>query len=463
MSSHGRSNTSSSKKTVVAICNRCKEKLRINIELEEIKQSLKGGLCSLEVPHGDLNDAHSTIFYLSLSGDRVQIRGQVTADSIAESIRASSSWDINMEQAETIDQLLKNFIGVVSGVEMIVISDRDGKTTGLKSVAGIGRMRIAQIEKIITQILTGVAKSFKATPMGTSVFEMGDLRIVFVRGGPLAIITVCSTMTVSTESVLAYTYLTAEKLSEILEGHQVTVEIPLLEISESIEPEEKVTGIRYLKVVPDKYLAKLTLVGNESVGKTSIVRRYVKNTFKKDYKPTIGINIMSKTVKFPDQETRVKFSIHDLGGQEQFARVRKSYFRGAHACFIVCDVTDRASFEAVKDWYQETLDYAGLSTIILIIGNKVDLVDQRVVETEEAVELAHNLGCTYFETSAKTGENVAAAFSVIALFLVERMERRIKGEEPQKINLEEYLKGRAFPAKMMDEIITLIAEFEPNP
>ena len=463
MNSHGRRNPSSSKKTVVAICNRCKEKLRINIDLAEIKQSLKGGLCSLEVPHGDLDDAHSTIFYLSLSGDRVPIRGQVTADSIAESIKAASSWDINMAQAETIDQLLKNFIGVVSGVEMIVISDRDGKTTGLTSVAGIGRMRIAQIEKLITQILTGVAKSFKATPMGTSVFEMGDLRFIFVRGGPHAIITVCSTMAVSTESVLAYTYLTAEKLSEILEGHQVTVEIPLLEISESIEPEEKVTGIRYLKVVPDKYLAKLTLVGNESVGKTSIVHRYVENTFKKDYKPTIGVNIMSKTVKFPDQETRVKFSIHDLGGQEQFARVRKSYFRGAHACFIVCDVTDRASFEAVKDWYQETLDYAGLSTIIIIIGNKVDLVDQRVVETDEAVELAHTLGCTYFETSAKTGENVAAAFSVIALFLVERMERSIKGEEPQKINLEEYLKGRAFPAKMMDEIITLIAEFEPNP
>lgn len=460
MRSNGRRNANSSKKTVLAICNRCKEKLRINIDLEEIKKSLKGGLFSLEVPHGGFDDAHSTIFYLSLSGDRIQIRGQVTADSIAESIRASSSWDINMEQAETIDQLLKNFIGVVSGVEMILISDRDGKTTGLKSVAGIGRMRIAQIEGIVTQILTGVAKSFKATPMGTSVFEMGDLRFIFVRGGPHAILTVCSTMAVSTESVLAYTYLTAEKLSEILEGRQVTVDIPLLEISEAIEPEVKDKGIRYLKVIPDKYLAKLTLVGNESVGKTSIVRRYVENTFKMDYIPTIGINIMSKTVTFPDQETRVKFSIHDLGGQDQFARVRKSYFRGAHACFIVCDVTDRESFEVVKDWYTETLDYAGRSTIVIIIGNKVDLVDQRVVETEEAVELARNLGCTYFETSAKTGENVAVAFSVMALFLVERMERRIKGEEPQRINLEEYLKGRAFPAEMMDEIITLIGEFE---
>ncbi|MFQ6124075.1 MAG: GTP-binding protein [Candidatus Heimdallarchaeota archaeon] len=460
MSSYGKRNAKISKKTVVAICNRCKEKLQININPEEVKKALKGGLFSLEVPHGDPDEAHSTIFYLSLSGDQVQIRGQVTADSIAEAIRASASWDINMEQAETIDQLLKNFIGVVSGVEMILISDRDGKTTGLKSVAGIGKMRIAQIEAIITQILTGVAKSFKATPMGTSVFEMGDLRFVFVRAGSHAIITVCSTMAVSTENVLAYTYLTAEKLSEILEGRQITVDIPLLEIRESIEPEEKVTGIRYLKVIPDKYLAKLTLVGNERVGKTSIVRRYVENTFKKDYKPTIGINIMSKTVKFPDQETRVKFSIHDLGGQEQFARVRKSYFRGAHACFIIFDVSDRASFEAVMDWYNETLDYAGRSTIVIIIGNKVDLVEQRVVETDEAKQLAHHLGCTYFETSAKTGENIAAAFSVMALFLVERMEKRIKGKEPQRIDLEEYLRGRAFPAEMMEDIITLIAKFE---
>ena len=462
MSSIDREEAESSRKTVLVICNRCKEKLQINIDLADIKEKIKGGLYSVEVPHGESSAAHSTIFYLSLSDDLIQARGQVTADSIVESTTKSEGWMISAEQAETIDQLLRNFIEIVPGVEMILVSDQEGQTTGLNSVSGIGRMRVSQIETIITQILVGVAKSFQTSPMGTSVFEMGDLRFSFVRAGPHAMIAVVSTPTMSTEIVLAYAYLSAEKLARILEGQDIAVDIPLLEIRDQIEPEETVEGMRYLKVIPNSYLAKMTLVGNEGVGKTSLVRRFVENTFKTDYKPTIGVNIMTKTVKFPDQETQMKFSIHDLGGQDEFAQVRKSYFRGAHSCFIVFDVTNRASFETVKDWYNETLDYAGRSTLVIIIGNKVDLVDQRVVEIEEAVELTRNLGCTYFETSAKTGENVAAAFSVMALFLVERAERRIEGEEEKK-SLEAYLKGRAFPAEMMEEIVTLITEFEQKP
>ena len=445
------------------ICNSCKEKLEIELDLEEMKRNLKGGLYLVEVPHGDPSAAHSTIFYLSLSAGQIQVKGQVTADSIAESLKATPSWKISAEQAETIDKLLRNFIGITPGVELIFVSDQNGKMAGVKPVAGIGQLRIAQIVTIIRQILTGVAKSFKTTVLGTSIFELGDLRFVFVRAGLQAMITVVSTTTMSPDRVLAYTYLTAEKMSRILEGQHVSVDIPLFEISDRIEPAEKVAGMRYLKVVPDSYLAKLILVGTGSVGKTSLVHRFVENTFKKDYKATIGINIMTKAVKFPGQETQMKFSIYDLGGQDQFARVRKSYFRGADACFIIFDVTNRASFEAVQHWYKETLDYAGRSTLVIILGNKVDLADQRVVEVEEAVELAHNLGCTYFETSAKTGENVAEAFSLIALFLVKRVERCIEGEEEQKINLEEYLKGQAFPAEMMDEIVTLIAKLEKKP
>ena len=450
----------SSKKTVLVVCNRCKERLQIEVDLDEIQRSRKGGLFSVEVHHGESGKPHSTIFYLSLAADQVQVRGQVTADSIAESIRTSSGWDISAEQADAIDQLLKNFIGLIPEIEMVFVSDIEGKTTGLKAGAGISRMRIAQIETIVNQIISGVAKSFQSTPMGTSVFEMGDIRFVFVRAGPQAMITVVSDLTASTESVLAYAYLTAEKLARILEGELVSVDMPLLEIQARGETEKRGNGIRYLVVRPGSYVAKLVMVGDEGVGKTSLVQRFVENTFTTDYKPTIGVSIMTKTVKLTGQETQIQFSISDLAGQEQFARVRRSYFRGAHASFIVYDVTSRASFEAVKPWYKETLDYAGRSTIVIIIGNKADLTDQREVKTEEALELVRNMDCTYVETSAKTGENVAAAFSLTALFLVERAERVIEGKSAQDFILEDYLKGRALPAEMIEKITTMIAEFE---
>lgn len=450
----------SSKKLIVVICNRCNEKLQIEIDLEELKHHRKGGLFTVEVPHGETTTPHSTIFYLSLDGDRVQVRGQVTADSIAGLIRTSSGWDINEEQAESVDQLLKNFLGIMPEVEIVLIHDSKGRPTGSKVGGGLEITRKTHIETIVNQIIGGVAKSFQNSPMGTSIIEMGDLRIVFIRAGAQAILTVVAGLGIVPDSILAYTYLTAEKLVRILEGEHVTLDIPILEIEERLTPTTKGGGIRYLTVIPGSYIAKLVMVGNEGVGKTSLVRRFVENTFKTDYKPTIGVSIMAKTVKLIGQESQIKFSIHDMAGQEQFARVRQSYFRGAHACFNVFDLTNRASFDALKRWYEDTLDYAGRSTVFIIIGNKADLVDQQEVTTEEALELVRDLNCTYIETSAKTGDNVMVAFSLMALFLMERAERVIEGKTEQDFIVEDYLKGQVLPTSMIEQITNMIAEVE---
>ena len=202
------------------------------------------------------------------------------------------------------------------------------------------------------------------------------------------------------------------------------------------------------------------MVGNESVGKTSLTHRFVEGIFETDYKPTIGVNFMTKTIKLAGQGTKITYTISDMGGQEKFARVRRTYYRGAHASFIIFDLTNRTSFEAVKKWYQETIDYAGRSTAIIIIGNKADLVDQRVIETEEAVELVRDLNCTYVETSAKTGENVVAVFNLIAMYLVERSEKYLEGTDGSDFIVEEYLKGRALPADMLDQLTSMITNFD---
>ena len=452
----------STKQKVIVVCNRCKEKLKIEVDLETVKKGRKGGLFSVEVPHGESGDSHSTIFYISLNVDRIQVRGQVTADSIAETIRTTSGWDLNEEQADAIDQLLKNFLGFMPEIKMVFVSDRNGKITGFKAGAGLDSDRISQIETIVTQIGGGVIKSFQTTPLGTSVFEIGDLRFIFIRTGKKAVITVVSSLDNSMENVMAYAYLTAEKLAQLLDGEIVSVDIPILELQNREDPKKRGNGIRYLTVVPGSYVAKLVLIGNESVGKTSLVRRFIKNKFSTDYKPTIGISIMTNTIKLTGQDTTITYTISDLAGQDQFAQVRRSYFRGAHACLIIFDVTNRTSFESVRQWHKETLDYAGRSTIVIVIGNKVDLVDNREVDTEEALELVRELDCTYVETSAKTGEQVAATFSLMAMFLVERSEITIEGKMGRDFVLEDYLKGRALPAEIIEQLTTMIEKSEEN-
>lgn len=450
----------STTQAVKVICNRCKENIQINVDREAVKKGRKGGLFSVEVPHGESGGLHTTIFYLSLNVDRIQVRGQVTADSIAESIQSSSEWDINKEHAESMDRLLKNFLGFMSKLDMVFVSDMNGKIKGMTTGTSMEELQIYEIERMVTLINIGVAKSFRTTSIGTSVFEIGKTRFMFVQAGPKAMLTVVTRLDISTENVLAYTYIIAEKMARLLDGESISVDIPLLELQNREGYEKGRKGIRYLTAVPGSYVAKLIMVGHESVGKTSLTHRFVEGKFETDYKPTIGVNFMSKTIKLAGQGTQITYTISDMGGQEQFARVRRSYYRGAHASFIIFDLTSRTSFEAVKNWYQETIDYAGRSTAIIIIGNKADLINQRVIETEEAVELVRNLNCTYVETSAKTGENVVAAFNLIALYLVERAEKYLGETEDSDFIVEEYLKGRALPADMFEQLASMIANFD---
>ncbi|MFQ6126060.1 MAG: Rab family GTPase [Candidatus Heimdallarchaeota archaeon] len=445
--------TNTNRLSVFAVCEKCKEKLYLQVVLEELKAKSKGGIFKVEVPHR----GHSTIFFLTTAKGRIQVRGQVTGDSIVGAIVASSHQRIPKEKAKDIDTLLTNFIGIVPEITCVLVLDREGTNIGIKPAPDIPDDKIDMMEVMVYQIIDGIIRSFDLTSLGTGVFELGYFRFVFARAGSDLSLVAISNIRVPTEQTLAYSLLAAEKLWRIMDDRSVTLDIPILDIEElppSIKP--KADQIRYLEIKPGNYLAKLAIVGDEAVGKTSLVRRFVENAFNEDYKATLGVNIMTKIVRFPDQETTMKLSIHDMGGQEQFARVRKAYFRGTHACFITFDITNRKSFVNVKSWYEQTRKYAGESTAIILLGNKIDLGEKRDIKADDIETFVHELQCPYIETSAKTGENVEAAFSLISLFLCDRTEKRLKTGE-QLPTLQEFTQ-RTIPR----EIIDALTKFEKH-
>jgi len=183
------------------------------------------------------------------------------------------------------------------------------------------------------------------------------------------------------------------------------------------------------------YKFKFIIVGDSSVGKTSIVRRFVENKFSLDYRATLGLNVLSHSIKFYGNE--VSLSLWDVGAQEYFKRYRKTYYMGAQAAFIVFDVCKRDSFANVKVWYKELEDFLDkINLPIVIVGNKIDLVDQRSVTYQEGIELSEELKkdyieghFSYIETSALTGENVEDAFSLIAYHYIMKSKER----EAQKL------------------------------
>ncbi|RPD55675.1 GTP-binding protein ypt1 [Lentinus tigrinus ALCF2SS1-7] len=160
------------------------------------------------------------------------------------------------------------------------------------------------------------------------------------------------------------------------------------------------------------YLFKLLLIGDSGVGKSCLLLRFAEDAFTDSYLSTIGVDFKIRTIELEGRT--VKLQIWDTAGQERFRTIAAAYYRGAHGIIMVYDVTDNETFANVKGWMQEIERYASEGVKKLIIGNKSDLVEKKVVEYSIAKEFADSLGVPFIETSAKNSTNVEEAFTMMA-------------------------------------------------
>jgi small GTP-binding protein len=169
-----------------------------------------------------------------------------------------------------------------------------------------------------------------------------------------------------------------------------------------------------------KYIIKIVTLGDTEVGKTSIVYRYFENKFNESILSTIGIDFKTKYIKVRDAS--VKVVIWDTAGQEKFRNIAKQYYQGANGVLLVFDVSDRKSFERIEYWLQEIKENNKIDSMyIVIVANKIDLINKRVVTREEAEKYAEKNNISYFEVSAKTGEGVAEMFNNITKGTIDKI------------------------------------------
>ena len=166
-----------------------------------------------------------------------------------------------------------------------------------------------------------------------------------------------------------------------------------------------------------EYLFKIILIGNSGVGKSSILQRYMKQTFSPNYKITIGVDFFFFFLKINDQI--VKLQVWDTAGQEKYRSMISSYYRGAHVALIVFDLTSHTSFEALPLWIENFYKNGPEQKNTILIGNKKDLVEERQVTQEEAELFSQTNNMIYFETSAKEGNNIDYVFNYTAEKLLE--------------------------------------------
>ncbi|KAL2905756.1 Ras-related protein Rab11D [Bienertia sinuspersici] len=182
------------------------------------------------------------------------------------------------------------------------------------------------------------------------------------------------------------------------------------------------------------YVFKVVLIGDSAVGKSQILARFARDEFCLDSKATIGVEFQTRTLVI--QHKSVKAQIWDTAGQERYRAVTSAYYRGAVGALLVYDITKRQTFEHIPRWLEELRGHADKNIVIMLVGNKTDLEDQRAVATEDAKEFAEKEGLFFLETSALDATNVETAFITVLteIFNIINKKTLVAGEDQSNGN-----------------------------
>ena len=162
--------------------------------------------------------------------------------------------------------------------------------------------------------------------------------------------------------------------------------------------------------VEDLMKLKLIVVGNQGTGKSCILNRFVNETFEENYQATIGLDFQSKNVTIHDQDVRL--ILYDTAGQEKFRSLIPMYIREAQIILLIYDITNKESFDSMPRWIQQVFDVKNTEAVFVLIGNKIDLENDRKVTFEEGKKFAAENNFIFQEVSAKNGNNFEKLFEV---------------------------------------------------
>ena len=163
--------------------------------------------------------------------------------------------------------------------------------------------------------------------------------------------------------------------------------------------------------VAENYKIKIIVVGDSGVGKTNLINRFATDKFDTNSKATIGVEFVYKTLKIGKEV--IKVEVWDTAGQERYRSITSSYYKGARGAIIVYDITNDDSFNNVESWMNEVVKKGKKDIQFLLLGNKSDLVNDRLVSEEKGIEKARELNMRLFEASALDKTNVNEAFNYL--------------------------------------------------
>jgi small GTP-binding protein len=323
-------------------------------------------------------------------------------------------------------ELFNKFLEINLDVEAIIISDQEGLIIAGEKRKEINMEIVSVLTAVINPVLERIRNEFAFKKFGTASFDTEQYRLLFISIDENRILSLVLNSMASVEKISPYGFFLAEKTAQILtaeEGDLIQLSVPNFEyqVKDAVRLKNQIYQMQMEK--GEEYRFKFVIIGDHEVGKTSIIRRFVENKFSTDYRATIGLNIVSHHFKFLGNDISV--ALWDIGAQKYFRRFRKTYYLGAQAAFLVFDLSNRESFNNVKDWFEEMKSFVQDEDLpIVLVGNKSDLTEKRIIHYDEGVNLANELSAkqkiklSYIETSALNGDNIEDAFNLISYHYV---------------------------------------------
>lgn len=192
-----------------------------------------------------------------------------------------------------------------------------------------------------------------------------------------------------------------------------------------------------------EYSFKIIIVGDISVGKTSIISRFIENKFTEGIKSTLVNENLKKKIRI-DNSTIVTLNIWDTIGDERFRILTHQFYQDSHGALLIFDITNKETFNKLEIWIKDIIQNTPPDCILMIIGNKYDLNENRKISYDEANILSQRFNISYYEVSAKNGNNIALAFEQLTYRIIDKqreeennVNRYLRKDQRNTIGLED--------------------------
>jgi small GTP-binding protein len=336
-----------------------------------------------------------------------------------------------MTKSERLEELLSNFLDAIPDLLATIVIDLDGFIFAKNSIKDFDNDLIGVITANLDQTLNRI-KKYTDTKIGSGSFDTDEFRFFYIELGSTtdALLLLIGKPYSKLEDYIPFSHIIAQKVSMLLNNEETSIQVPLLHKTGELKLNQNSKTI--------------TFIGSEKVGKTSLIKKFERDLYEKKYIPTIGISIIEKEVHYPDGES-VILNFFDLGGIKSFAKVRRHFYKYTDILIIVFDYSRIESFTEVEEWINESSMFLNSNEIpYILVGNKIDLLDNQNNIREEALRLSKDRDFLFFETSCITGDGIVKLFNFLTVNSTQKPDEKIKAtpiseEELRKLSSEERL------------------------